>query len=90
MADVAWLELVGSSGWVALMKDARIRYRPAERAAVISNRVRAFCIAGGSLRAEEMARRFVANVAVMTRACVEPGPSIYSVHESRIVRLPID
>lgn len=90
VTDTDWLALVGDRGWVALMKDARIRYRPAERAAVVSNRVRAFCIAGGSLRAEDMAQRFVTNLAAMTRACAEPGPFIYSVHESRIVRLPLD
>lgn len=31
--DVEWLRLAGEHAWPVLMKDERIRYRPAERAA---------------------------------------------------------
>ncbi len=34
--DVEWLELAGENQWPVLMKDERIRYRPAERGAVIA------------------------------------------------------
>ena len=37
VADEVWLERVGSEGWAVLMKDERIRYRPAERAALIDH-----------------------------------------------------
>ena len=43
--DVDWLARAGREGWVVLMKDDRIRYRPVERAAVIDHRVRAFTVA---------------------------------------------
>lgn len=33
VADTEWLELAGRMGWVVFMKDTRIRYNPAERAA---------------------------------------------------------
>lgn len=39
VADVDWLERAGASGWVVLMKDERIRYRPAERQALVVHRV---------------------------------------------------
>jgi hypothetical protein len=31
VGDEEWLELAGARGWVVFMKDARVRYRPAER-----------------------------------------------------------
>src|SRR5207248_11782635 len=45
VADVDWLTCAGGQGWAVLMKDERIRYRPAERAALIDHHVRAFCLA---------------------------------------------
>lgn len=55
VADTAWLQLAGQRGWPVLMKDERIRYRPAERAALVAHRVQAFCLTGGNLRAAVMA-----------------------------------
>lgn len=49
--DVDWLARAGREGWVVLMKDERIRYRPAERAALVDHRVRAFRLTSGNLRA---------------------------------------
>lgn len=34
VADEVWLQLAGQQGWAVFMKDTRIRYNPAERAAV--------------------------------------------------------
>jgi hypothetical protein len=33
------------------------------------------------------AQRFLANLAAMERACAEPGPFIYAVHERQLERL---
>lgn len=85
--DVTWLAEAGRHGWAVLMKDARIRRRPAEQRALVEHRVQAFCLAAGSLRSDEMAGRFVANLRAMAEACAEPGPFIYAVHATRIVRL---
>ena len=38
IADVDRLARAGGEGWVVLMKDERIRYRPAERAALVDHR----------------------------------------------------
>ncbi len=88
--DVTWLELVGQRNWIALMKDSEIRRRPAERAAVKSYAVRAFCLSAGSLPAADMAARFIDNLQAITEACVDAGPFIYAVHVSRITRLSLD
>jgi hypothetical protein len=53
------------------MKDAKIRYRPAELQVVAA--LRAFCISNANLRGTDMATRFVTNL----RVPQEPGPYIY-------------
>lgn len=88
--DITWLADAGRHGWAVLMKDARIRRRSAEQRALIDHRVRAFCLAAGSLRSAEMAERFVTNLGAMAAACSYPGPFIYAVHATRIVRLPVE
>ncbi|MGI8523472.1 MAG: hypothetical protein ACR2K3_09225 [Nocardioides sp.] len=39
--DIEWLTLTGSEGWPVLMKDEQIRYRPGERAALVTSGVTA-------------------------------------------------
>lgn len=85
--DSAWLARAGAEGWVAFTKDKRIRYRGAERAALIDGGVRAFALAGGNLSGSAQAARFVSNMEAILRACDEPGPFIYSVHADRIMRV---
>lgn len=58
LADTEWLRDVGAQGWVVLMKDDRIRYRPAELEALTASAVRAFCLTNANLRGTEMAERF--------------------------------
>jgi PIN like domain len=41
------------------MKDERIKYRPAERQALIDHGVRAFCLTSGNLTAQAMANCFI-------------------------------
>lgn len=79
VADTEWLARAGQQGWVVLMKDDRIRYRPVERAAVLEHRVRAFCLSSGNLRAAEMAQRFIDVLDQITEACSRPGPFLYTV-----------
>jgi len=88
--DVTWLEEAGQRGWVVFMKDSEIRRRPAEQRALVAHGVRAFCLASGNLQAEDMAARFLVNLDAITAACQDPGPFIYAVHATRIVRLSID
>lgn len=88
--DEDWLALAGTRGWVVLMKDTRIRYRTAERAAVIRHRVRCFCLSSQNLTGDEMADRFLHQIDAMARVCSQDaGPFIYAVHQNRIERLAI-
>jgi hypothetical protein len=43
--DADWLKEVGSRGWLVIGRDRRIRYRPAEKQAIIDHHVGYFCIA---------------------------------------------
>ncbi|MEX0984784.1 MAG: hypothetical protein WD096_07010 [Actinomycetota bacterium] len=42
--DEVWLRSAGKNGWIVLMRDDRIRYRPGEQAAVLASGVRCFCL----------------------------------------------
>ena len=75
VTDEQWLAEAGRRGWVVLMKDDRIRRRPAEQAAVIAYDVRCFVLTKGDLRAEEAADWVLRNLAAIEHACESPGPS---------------
>ena len=85
--DVTWLRDAGKAGWVVLMKDSRIRRNPAERATLVANRVRAFCLTRKDLTAAEMAARLLDRLPAIVIACGEPGPFLYAVHATRLERL---
>ncbi len=85
--DEVWLREAGENDWVVLMKDAKIRYRPAELRAVEQFGVRAFCLVSGNLRAEEQAARLVDNVPRILRVAAQPGPYIFGVYAGQIRRL---
>jgi hypothetical protein len=78
--DVEWLAYVGPTGMVVLMKDKRIRTRPAERQAVLRHAVRCLGVASGNMTGEAMAAAFVARRSRILRACESPGPFVYQVH----------
>jgi hypothetical protein len=37
-----------------------------------------------------MAERYLRHLEAITKACADPGPFIYAVHETRISRLDLD
>jgi hypothetical protein len=100
LADSDWLRDVGGKSWVVLMKDDRIRYRPAELEALMEAGVRAFCLTNANLRGAEMAEWFVDQLPTITRiASEQAGPYIYGVYANgvralwpksrrRVTRLP--
>ncbi len=87
--DVTWIADVARHGWVALMKDARIRRRPAERAAIQSNGTRCFCVPRADLPSAVMGERYLANLGAMTTACQSPGPFLYAVHAHQLRAMPL-
>ena len=87
--DTEWLAHAGRSGWPVLMKDERIRYRPAERAAVINFGVQTFCLTNGNLRASAMAEHFLAVIEQIKMRCGEPGPFLYAVSGAGMRRIDL-
>lgn len=87
LADEDWLRDVGRRGWVVLMKDTRIRYRTAEREALIEGGVRAFCLTAGQLGAAEQTRRFVDNLDAIRARSSHPGPFIDAVQAQGLRRV---
>ncbi|MGH3109770.1 MAG: hypothetical protein ACRDQT_02485 [Gaiellaceae bacterium] len=85
--DVEWLELCGAEGFPVLSKDRRLRYRPAEIAAIRRHNVKAFVLVQGGLRAVDQVARFEANRGAIEAVCDERGPVVYSVYADRIVRI---
>ncbi len=82
--DVQWLMDAGQNGEAVLMKDERIRYNDAEKAAVKKFAVRCFCLSGKGLVAADMAARFLDNLPAITQSCKEGGPSIAIVYKSHV------
>jgi hypothetical protein len=89
VADVDWLELAGTRGWAVLMKDERIRYRPAERQALVSHQVMAFCLNSANLRAHQMAELYLASIEEIAATCRDPGPFLYAVSPRGLRRLDL-
>ena len=90
VTDEEWLAEVGRRGEVALMKDRRVRYNTAEKAVIIRQRVRCFCLARRDLKAEDMADRFLGNLDRIVTACAQEGPLLYAVHRTRIELLSLE
>jgi hypothetical protein len=57
--DIDWLTAVGSSRWVVLTKDARIRTNALERGTLLAAEVAAFMLGRGDLTGPRMATIFV-------------------------------
>jgi hypothetical protein len=78
--DTDWLPLVGQAGWAVIMRDKRIRRRPAERQRFIAHGVRAFCLTGsGNQTSWQMLRLVVRHWDRLEKAVSQPGPFIYAV-----------
>lgn len=90
VADVTWLEEAGRRGWAVLMKDERVRYDAAERAALRRYAVHCFCLTRQDLTAEAMADRFLRNLAAIPQACSAPGPFVYAVQQDRLDALGLE
>jgi hypothetical protein len=90
--DVVWLAEAGRRSWVVLTKDARIRKRTLERAALKAARVHAFFMGNGCRGGPSMASAFVRALPAMFRAIKRStGPIWMSVHkDGRLTLLPQD
>ena len=89
VTDEIWLAEAGRRGECVFMKDRRVRYNAAEKAAILLHEVRCFCLGRRDLSAEAMADRFLVNLDRIATACDERGGFLYVVHERRIERLSL-
>jgi hypothetical protein len=90
ISDTDWLQLAGESGWPVLAKDERIRYRPAERAAIVAHGVRAFYLTSGNLTAQQMAEAFLTNQAAIWDRAAEQGPGLFAVTRTAVRQIDLD
>lgn len=87
VTDVEWIEYCGHERLPVLSKDERLRYRPAEIAAIRRFGVCVFTLVRGDLRAEEQIERFLTNGGAIAVLAMTPGPAVYAVHDRRVERL---
>lgn len=90
VTDVEWLQLAGERGWPVLMKDEKIRYRPAERAALREHGVRAFCLTSGDLTSLQMADAFIIHRDQVWRSATHDGPALFAVSRGSLRRIDLD
>ena len=86
--DANWLQEIGSRGWLVIGRDRRIRYRPAEKQAIIDHRVGYFCITQDANPTRwEYLRLIVTTLDAMERlfATIE-RPFIYGVYKDGTLR----
>ena len=88
--DETWIRDSAQLGWVALMKDQRIRFRRAEKDAIRRHGARCFCLPRGDLTSSQAAVRYLDNLAAIVHACQMPGPFLYAVHAGRIVEMSLE
>ncbi|OLE61782.1 MAG: hypothetical protein AUI36_11230 [Cyanobacteria bacterium 13_1_40CM_2_61_4] len=78
--DAEWLPEVGRRGWVLVTKDREIRYRAAEREALLNAGVRAFVLRTRGLSGPDNAQILVRALPRMVRFCIgNPPPFIAAV-----------
>ena len=78
--DTTWLAEVGRRGWIVLSKDAAIKRRDHELAALKTARVRAFFLTSASMTGDDMAAIFVKVLPKIVRlATSTPAPFVFTV-----------
>ena len=91
IADTEWLELCGDRGWLAVMKDDRIRYVGAERQALFDFAVMAAVITNANLPAVQMAARIIRALSDLALICGDRDrPFLYALHQNRIEEIPLN
>lgn len=82
--DSEWLRVIGREGWVVIMRDKKVKHRPAERAAIKAHGVKAFMLtAGGNLTRWQTLSLLVRKWDIMTElALVESPPFLCAITNS--------
>ena len=87
-ADTVWIAEAGRRGWIILTADERVRYKPAEKAALLASGTITFVLASRKgLTGAEMAEAFLSARTSVENAIVrQRPPAIFKVYatEQRI------
>lgn len=89
ITDIEWLTLAGTRGWAVLMKDDRIRRRPAELAALKTAGVHAFCIANANLDTDHQVELLLNHQDKIFQRCTERGPTLDSLSTAGMRLIPL-
>ena len=77
--DEVWLRLAAKKGWIALMRDQRVRRRRLEREALKTHGVAAFAFTGGEETAAQTAQTICPLLTKFANMYVsEPKPFLYT------------
>lgn len=72
--------LAGPQGWIALLRDKRVRHREVERAAILEARLAAFVFTGGQVTATDVTKILIKRLDKMIKIAVsEPRPFLYTI-----------
>ncbi|MDR2895980.1 MAG: hypothetical protein LBV30_04960 [Propionibacteriaceae bacterium] len=88
--DTEWIKVAGEQDIVVACKDARIRYRPAERQAVMDARLRMLCLTSGNMTTFDQVECFRSNLSAIERWWNTPGPWILAVRRAGVESLSLD
>ena len=90
VTDIEWLKLAGTNGWPVLMKDEKIKYRTAERRALIEHGVRAFCLTSGNLSAREMADCLIGHQERIWAEAIGDGPALFAISRAEVREIELE
>jgi hypothetical protein len=77
--DEKWLARAGAEGWIVLMRDQRVRYRPLELQALREAGVAAFVFTAGQATAQQTADAVLRKLAAMVNiSASERRPFLYT------------
>lgn len=87
--DVDWIPVVSTRGWVAVVRDQKIRTRPLEKAALAEHPLRMLVLtSSGQLNVCGQLRVLVARWDKIKELVQEPSPRIYAVTMKQARAIP--
>ena len=87
--DERWIRDAGERGEAVFMKDEQIRYRPAEKMAIVTYSVRAFCLSRRDLTAPAMADLFLGHLDAIVRVCRDHQAGVFVVSQAGVRPVPL-
>ena len=87
VSDVRWVTEGAANGWVLLSKDAKMRHRSAELAAIEAAKARVFLLTNQQLTGAQQNETYLRNIHRLVRLSEKPGPYVYGVYRDQVKHL---